>query len=192
MIRIHPSADVSPAAIIGEGCSIWHGVHIREQARLGCSCIVGKNVYIDSGVQIGDNVKIQNNASLYHGLTIEDGVFLGPHVVCTNDRLPRAITPAGALKGEQDWQVGRILIRYGASLGAGVIVVSGVTIGRWALIGAGAVVTRDVPDHALMVGNPAQLRGFVSAGGVRCATQQQAQELTVTEQSAQHPEKGRL
>ena len=183
MATIHPTAEVSPAAEIGEGTRVWHGVQIRERARLGRGCIVAKNVYIDFEVSIGDNVKIQNNASLYHGLTIEDGVFVGPHAIFTNDMVPRAVNPDGTLKGASDWQVGETRVRRGASIGAGAIIVTGVTVGRWALCGAGAVVTRDVPDHAVVVGSPARIIGYVSAGGVRCATQEEA--LALTEQEVQ-------
>jgi acetyltransferase-like isoleucine patch superfamily enzyme len=162
---IHPSADVSPLASIGQDTRIWHQAQVREYARLGAQCIVGKGAYIDFGVAIGDKVKIQNGAYLYHGVTVEDGVFIGPGVCFTNDRLPRAITPEGALKSDADWEVGATLVRYGASVGAGAIVLPGVVIGRFALVGAGAVVTKNVPDHGLVVGSPARLIGFVC----RCA-----------------------
>ncbi len=158
---IHPTAEVSPTAVIGEGTRIWHQAQVRERVRIGRNGIIGKGVYIDLGVQIGDNVKIQNYALVYHGVTIEDGVFVGPRVCLTNDKQPRAITPDGALKSDADWQVGPILVKYGASLGAGSIILPGVTIGRFALVGAGAVVTKDVPDHGLVVGNPARLVGYV-------------------------------
>jgi len=164
---IHPTAEVSPRAQIGAGTRVWHQVQIREGARIGGNCILGKGTYVDFDVQVGDNCKIQNGVFLYHGATVEDGVFLGPGVILTNDRLPRAITPAGALKGNEDWQVGRILIRYGAALGAGAIVLPGVTVGRWALVGAGAVVTRDVPDHGIVVGNPARVVGYACRCGTR-------------------------
>jgi acetyltransferase-like isoleucine patch superfamily enzyme len=160
---------------------IWRNAQIREQAHLGQHCIVGQNVYIDFAVGIGDNVKIQNNASLYHGVKLEDGVFVGPHVIFTNDRIPRAINPDGSPKTANDWEVGRTRVCYGAAIGAGAVIVTGVTIGRWAMIGSGAVVTRDVPDHALVVGNPAQIQGYISAKGVRCATQAEAISLTQAE-----------
>ena len=184
MVSIHPSAEVSPQAEIGDGTRIWHGAQVRERAQLGRNCNVGKNVYIDFDVSIGDNVKIQNNASLYHGLVVEDGVFIGPHAIFTNDKLPRAINPDGSLKGADDWEVGRTRIGCGASIGAGVIIVTGVTVGRWALVGAGAVVTKDVPDHAIVVGSPARVRGYVSAGGQQCATCAEAIALTQAETGA--------
>lgn len=169
MIRIHPTAEVSPKATIGEGTSIWHQAQVREGARLGEQCIIGKNVYIDFDVVIGNRVKIQNNCSVYHGATLEDGVFLGPHVVITNDLYPRAINPDGTLKGADDWEVGPVRIAYGASVGARTVILPGVTIGRFALIGAGSVVTRDVPPHGLAVGSPARLVGYVCACGRKLA-----------------------
>ncbi len=124
-------------------------------------------MYIDAGVRIGRNVKIQNGVSVYHGVTLEDGVFCGPHSVFTNDRLPRAINPDGTLKSAEDWQVAATLVRTGAAIGAHATIVCGLTIGRWAMIGAGAVVTHSVPDYGLAYGNPAQLRGFVCPCGER-------------------------
>jgi UDP-2-acetamido-3-amino-2,3-dideoxy-glucuronate N-acetyltransferase len=181
MSYIHPTADVSPHAQIGTGSRIWANVQIRERAQIGSNCIIGRNCYIECDVVVGDNVKIQNNASLYVGLTVEDGVFIGPHVVFTNDKLPRAINANGTLKSATDWHVGQTLVRYGAAIGAHSVIVTGVTLGRWAMIGSGSTVTKDVPDHALVVGNPARVIGWVSANGVRCATQAQAQALTAQE-----------
>lgn len=164
---IHSTADVSPKATIGEGTRIWHQVQVREGVVIGCNCIVGKNVYIDFDVKVGDNVKIQNNALLYHGLTVEDGVFIGPQACMTNDVYPRAITPDGKLKGNDDWAVGPIVLRYGASIGAGAVVLPGVTVGCFAMVAAGAVVTASVPDHGLVMGVPARLAGYVCRCGRR-------------------------
>lgn len=169
VVYIHPTADVSPQAQIGAGTRIWHHAQVREGVRLGCNCIVGKGAYLDLNVKVGDNVKIQNYALVYHGATLEDGVFIGPHACLTNDKTPRAITPAGVLQTDDDWQVGPIVVRYGASVGAGAVVLPGVTVGRWAMVGAGAVVSRDVPDLGLMVGQPARLVGYVCRCGRRLA-----------------------
>ncbi|MGC9400524.1 MAG: acyltransferase [Anaerolineae bacterium] len=166
-VRIHPTADVSPGAEIGSGTSIWHQCQIREGAHIGKNCIFGKGVYVDFGVRIGDNVKVQNYVSIYHGVEIEDGVFVGPHVCFTNDNLPRAINPDGSLKAADDWVLGRILVKRGAALGANATILPKVTIGEWALVGSGAVVTKDVPDYGLVIGNPARLIGFVCPCGHR-------------------------
>lgn len=183
---IHPSAEVSPKAEIGAGSKVWAFAHIRERARLGKNCIVGRSVYIECDVLVGDHVKIQNNASLYTGITLEDGVFVGPHVIFTNDRLPRAIRPDGALKSPDDWQITPSRVCYGAALGAGSIVIAGVQIGQWAMVGSGSVVTRDLPDFALAVGNPARVIGYISANGVRCSDQSEARALTEQERTKQH------
>ena len=158
-VRIHPTAEVSPEAQVGPGTSIWNQAQVRERARIGSGCVIGKNVYVDFEVAIGDNAKIENNSSLFHGVTLEDGVFIGPHVCLTNDRTPRAINPDGSLKAADDWAVGPIRVRRGAAIGASSVVLPGVTIGEWALVGAGSVVTRDVPDHAVVAGNPARRLG---------------------------------
>ena len=158
-VRIHPSAEVSPEAVIGPGSSIWNQAQVRERARIGAGCIIGKNVYVDFDVVIGDNVKVQNNVSLFHGVTVEDGVFVGPHVCFTNDRVPRAVNPDGTPKTDADLEVSPILVRRGAALGANSTILPGITIGRWAMIGSGSVVTRDVADHELVAGNPARRLG---------------------------------
>ena len=140
-VRVHPTAEVSPDAVIGPGTSIWNQAQVREDARIGAGCVIGKNVYVDAGVVVGDRVKIQNNVSLFHGVTVEDGVFVGPHVCFTNDRVPRAINRDGSPKTDDDWEVTPILVRSGAALGANSTILPGVTIGRWAMVGAGSVVT---------------------------------------------------
>jgi len=166
-VRIHPTADVSPAAEIGAGTSIWHQAQVREGARIGANCILSKGVYIDAGVTLGNNVKVQNYVSIYHGVTIEEGVFCGPHCVFTNDKSPRAVNPDGSLKSGDDWVLSATLVRAGAAIGANATIVCGVTLGRWAMVGSGSVVTRDVPDYGLVWGNPARLRGFACPCGAR-------------------------
>jgi acetyltransferase-like isoleucine patch superfamily enzyme len=166
-VRIHPTAEVSEQADIGAGTSIWHQAQVRGGARIGCNCILGKGAYVDAGVILGDNVKVQNYVSIYHGVTIEDGVFCGPHCVFTNDKRPRAVNADGSLKAADDWEVAPTLVRRGASIGANAVIVCGVTVGEWAMIGSGAVVTRDVPDYGLVWGNPARLHGFVCPCGQR-------------------------
>jgi acetyltransferase-like isoleucine patch superfamily enzyme len=159
-VRIHETADVSPDATIGDGASIWHQAQVREGAEVGPGCVIGKGVYVGAGVHIGANCKVQNYSCVYEGATLEDGVFIGPEVVLTNDKYPRAINPDGSIKDSHDWDLGQTLIRYGAAIGSRSVVVTGVTIGRWALVAAGAVVTKDVPDHALVVGVPAKQSGW--------------------------------
>ncbi len=160
-VRIHPTADVSPEAVIGEKTSIWNEAQVREGARVGSECIIGKGVYIDVDVVIGDRVKLENRVSVFKGAELASGVFVGPHSCLLNDRRPRAITPDGQLKSEADWTVSGVKVEAGASIGGGCTVLPGVTIGRFALIGGGSVVTRDVVPHGLVIGNPGRLVGFV-------------------------------
>jgi UDP-2-acetamido-3-amino-2,3-dideoxy-glucuronate N-acetyltransferase len=176
-MMIHETAEVSNQAQVGEGTRVWHHAQIREKARVGRNCIVGKGVYVDFGVTIGDNVKIQNGASIYHGVTVEDGVFIGPQACLTNDLYPRAITPSGELKREEHWTVRETSVRYGASIGAAAVVLPGLVIGRFAMVGAGAVVTKDVPDHGLVYGNPAKLVGFVCQCGRRLVERRREREV---------------
>lgn len=165
--RVHSTAEVSPAAKIGDGSSIWNHAQVRENSTIGKNCILGKGVYIDSNVQIGSNCKIQNNVSIFHGVVIEDGVFVGPHVCFTNDMRPRAVNRDGSIKSAQDWIITPTRVKPGASIGANATIVCGVTIGAWAMIGAGSVVIKDVPDYGLVVGNPARLIGKVCPCGER-------------------------
>jgi len=158
MIFIHPTAEVSKEAKIGEGTKIWHQAQIRENAEIGENCNIGKGVYIDFGVKIGNNCKIQNYVSIYHGVTIEDNVFIGPSVTFTNDLYPRAY-----IWNEE--KVSKTLVKKGASIGANSTIICGITIGRFAMVGAGSVVTKDVPDYALVYGNPAKIQGFVCECG---------------------------
>ena len=145
-VMIHKTADVSPKSEIGKNTKVWNWAQIRENAVIGKNCIISKGVYIDRDVKIGSNVKIQNNASVYHGVIIEDGVFIGPNVCLTNDKNPRAITPNGELKSDKDWEVSPVTIKSGASIGANSTILPGVTIGKSAMIGAGSVVTKNIPD----------------------------------------------
>ena len=155
--RIHPSADVSPNATIGAGTSIWHWVQVREGARIGRECNIGKDVYIDTEVVVGDRCKIQNFAALYRGLTVGNRVFIGPHACFTNDLYPRAVSP--------DWQVVPTKVEDGASIGANATILCGITIGRSAMVAAGAVVTKNVPAQALVAGVPARIVGWVCECG---------------------------
>ncbi len=163
---IHPSAEVHPEAHIGEGARIWHGAVVRERAVIGPGCVVGMNVYIDVEVEIGAGSKIQNGASIYRGVTLEEGVFIGPGACTSNDRYPRAITPDGRQKGPEDWQVEPTRICLGASIGVGAVLLSGINIGRFAMVSGGAVVHRSVPEQGLVVGVPARLIGTVCLCGV--------------------------
>jgi acetyltransferase-like isoleucine patch superfamily enzyme len=169
-IRIHPTADVSDNAQIGDGTCIWHQAQIREGTHIGENCVIGKGVYVDAGVSLGNNVKIQNYVSVYNGVTVEDGVFIGPHVCFTNDLRPRAINPDGSLKSADDWVLSKTHIRRGASLGANSTIRCGITIGEWAMIGAGSVVTKDITAYGLVWGNPARLHGFVCPCGSKLDT----------------------
>jgi UDP-2-acetamido-3-amino-2,3-dideoxy-glucuronate N-acetyltransferase len=171
---IHPSAEVENDVVIGEGSKIWHLAHIRRGAHLGNNCVIGRGVFIDAGVQIGSSVKIQNYVSVFHGVTIEDGVFVGPHVCFTNDLFPRAVNPDMSLKAADDWVLSETRVRAGSAIGANSTIVCGITIGRWAMIGSGSVVTKDVPDYALVVGNPARIIGYVTPSGKRVATAEEA------------------
>jgi len=168
--RIHPTAEVSPQAVLGPGAGIWNQVQVREGASIGAQTNIGKNCYIDSGVSIGARCKIQNNVSVFHGVTVKDGVFLGPHVCFTNDRLPRAINPDGSLKGAEDWKVDETIVETGASVGAHSVILPGITLGRFCMVGAGSVVTKSVPANGLVVGNPARLVGWVCDCGARLKT----------------------
>lgn len=162
---IHPTAEIERGARIGSNTRVWHHAHIRTGAVVGSDCNLGNSVFVDSGAVIGNNVKLQNRVSVYRGVTLEDGVFVGPHATFTNDRYPRSITPDGAPVSEIDWTPEETLVKYGASIGAGAIILPGVTIGRWAMIGAGALVTRDVPEHGLAVGSPAEVVGYACCCG---------------------------
>lgn len=164
---IHETASVENGAIVGDGSSIWHHAQVRSGATVGEQCVVGKGVYIGAGVTVGSRCKIQNYALVFEGARVADGVFIGPGAIVANDRYPRAITAEGGIKGAADWELGSVTIEEGASVGAGAIIVPNARIGRWATIGSGAVVTRDVPAHTLVAGNPARPIGYVCVCGHR-------------------------
>ena len=164
---IHADADVDQNAIIAADAKIWDLARIRSGSSIGSGTIVGRNAYVDSDVVIGKNCKIQNNALLYSPAVIADGVFIGPGAILTNDLNPRAINEDQTLKSATDWKIQRVEVQTGASIGAGAICVSPVIIGAWAMVGAGAVVVKDVPNHALVVGNPAKQIGWVSKSGFK-------------------------
>lgn len=158
-VFIHETAHVSPKAVIGAGTKVWINAQIRENAVIGKNCIISKDTYIDFDVAIGDGVKIQNGVSLYHGLRVGNRVFIGPNATFTNDYFPRA--------DSEDWKVFETVLEDGCSIGANATIVCGHTLGRYCMVGAGSVVTRDVPPHALVVGNPARQIGRVCKCGHR-------------------------
>lgn len=163
--RVAPTADVDERAVIGAGTRIWHLAQIREHATVGRDCTIGRGAYVGPGVTLGDNCKLQNHALVYEPARLADGVFIGPAAVLTNDEFPRAVTPEGRLKTGDDWTAVGVTIGEGAAIGARAVCIAPLTIGRWALIGSGAVVTRDVPDFALVVGVPARRVGWVGRAG---------------------------
>lgn len=165
--RIVDTADVSGEAKIGDGSSIWHLAQVREDAVVGENCIIGRGAYIGEGVQMGDNCKIQNYALVYEPAKLADGVFIGPAAVLTNDLYPRAINPDGSLKSATDWDHVGVTLEKGSSVGARAVCVAPVTIGEWATVAAGAVVTKDVPPHALVAGVPARQIGWVGYAGAK-------------------------
>ena len=163
--RIHDSAFVDDGAAIGTDTLVWHHAHIRAGARVGTECVIGKGVYIGAGVHIGDRCKVQNYALVFEGAHVGDGVFIGPAAIVANDRFPRAVNPDGTVKTADDWHLGRVVIEDGAAIGAGAVLVPDCTVGRWALVAAGSVVTMEVPPHGLVAGNPAKRIGWVCMCG---------------------------
>jgi UDP-2-acetamido-3-amino-2,3-dideoxy-glucuronate N-acetyltransferase len=166
----HPTAVIEEGADIGAGTKVWHHSHVRNGATIGQDCVMGKNVFIDEGAVIGNRVKIQNNVSVYRGVHLEDEVFLGPSAVLTNDLFPRAVNP--------DWKIVPTYLRRGASIGANATIVCGIEIGEWAMVGAGAVVTRDVQAQSLVLGNPARHSGWVCRCGQLLS---RAEDMPLTE-----------
>lgn len=166
-VFIHPTANVSENAEIGDGTKIWINSQIREKAILGQGCIVSKDTYIDTEVTIGNNCKIQNGVSVYHGVTIEDDVFVGPSAVFTNDKVPRAVN--------QNWEITETFIKRGASIGANALIICGVTVGEYAMVAAGSVVTKDVEPYSLVMGNPAHHYSYVDKLGNKVEEQPDAE-----------------
>jgi acetyltransferase-like isoleucine patch superfamily enzyme len=169
-VFVHPTAEVSQTARIGAGTRIWNEAQVRDGAVVGRECILGKGVFVDVDVTIGDRCKLENRVNVFLGSILGQGVFLGPAAQLLNDKRPRATTPEGALKGAADWKVSGVRVGEGASVGGGAVVLPGVSLGRWAMVGAGSVVTKDVPDHALVFGNPARNAGYVCRCGERLET----------------------
>ena len=164
---VHPTAEVSPDAAVGQRTMVWHLAQIREHAQVGRECVIGRGVYLGPGVAVGDRCKIEHQALLYEPTVLEDGVFVGPGVVFTNDLHPRAVNLDGRPKGPEDSEAVGVHVGEGASIGARAVVVAPARVGRGAMVAAGAVVTRDVPDFALVAGVPARRLGWVGRAGVR-------------------------
>ena len=165
--QIAEDAQVAEDAVIGQGSRVWNLAQIREGAQVGNECVIGRSAYIGPNVRIGDRCKVQNNALVYDPAVLADGVFIGPGAILTNDRLPRSVTPVGEMKRADDWDPVGVTVGTGASIGAGAICVAPVNIGSWSLVAAGSVVVHDVPDHALVAGNPARVIGWVGRDGQR-------------------------
>lgn len=166
MPKVAESADVDERATIGEGTSIWHLAQVREDAVVGQRCNIGRGAYVGPGVRVGANCKVQNYALVYEPAVLEDGVFIGPAVVLTNDLYPRAVNPDGSLKSAHDWDAVGVTVKEGAAIGARSVCIAPVTVGRWATVAAGSVVTSDVPDFALVAGVPARRLRWVGRAGV--------------------------
>jgi len=168
---VHPTAVVDKKATIGDGTKVWHFVHVRENAEIGKKCVLGHSVYVGEEVKIGNGVKLENRATVYRGVKIEDKAFVGPHVTFTNDPYPRSFST--------EWKIVPTLVKEGASIGAGAVVICGITIGEYAMIGAGSVVTKDIPSHAIAYGNPAEIRGFACRCGRELEKEEEKREFVL-------------
>lgn len=176
---VHESSCIDDGAQIGSGTKIWHFCHVMSSARIGKGCNIGQNVFIAANVQIGDNVKIQNNVSLYTGVIVEDDVFLGPSMVFTN-----VINPRSHVNRKDEYKT--TLVQKGASIGANATILCGITLGRFCFVGAGAVVTRSVPDHALVYGNPARIKGWMCECGIELKFDKDEGTYTTTCEACGH------
>lgn len=166
MTRIAPTADVDDRATLGEDVVVWHLAQVREDAVIGGGSSLGRGAYVGPGVRLGANCKLQNYALVYEPAVLEDGVFVGPAAVLTNDLFPRAVNPDGSLKSAHDWEAVGVTLREGCAVGARAVCIAPVTVGRWATVAAGSVVTTDVPDFALVAGVPARRLKWVGRAGV--------------------------
>lgn len=165
-MNIHPTADVANSASVASSARVWHHAQVRENASIENNCIIGRGAYIGTGVTLGAGCKVQNYALVYEPAVIEDGVFIGPAAVLTNDQFPRAVNPDLSQKDASDWSAVGVHVKRGASIGANATCIAPLVIGEWALVGSGAVVTKDVPNFALVVGNPARRIRWVGKSGV--------------------------
>ena len=156
-VFIHDTANVSKDAVIGKDTKVWINSQVREKSVIGSNCVISKDTYIDTGVKVGANCKIQNSVSIYQGVTIEDDVFVGPNACFTNDRVPRAFDP--------EWEIVPTLVKKGASIGANATIICGITIGEYAMVAAGSVVTKDVEPYSLVMGNPARHYSYIDKMG---------------------------
>ncbi|MCW4016835.1 MAG: N-acetyltransferase [Candidatus Bathyarchaeota archaeon] len=172
-VYVDPTAIIDNGVNLGSGTKVWHFVHIMQDAQIGKDCIIADYVYVGRAVKIGNKVKLENRATVYEGVTIKDDVFVGPHVTFTNDRHPRSFN--------KDWKIQPTLVKEGSSIGARTVIVCGTTIGKYALIGAGSVVTEKIPDYALAYGNPASIRGFVCRCGRKLETIKREEKHVVME-----------
>jgi len=170
-VYVDSTAVVDETVVIGDGTKVWHFVHVRENAEIGRDCVLADFVHVGREVKIGNGVKLENRVTVYEGVKIEDRVFVGPHVTFTNDPYPRSFST--------DWKIVETLVKEGASIGAGAVVVCGVTIGEYALIGAGSVVTEDIPSHAVAYGNPAEVKGFACKCGKKLKEEEKKQEFVL-------------
>jgi UDP-2-acetamido-3-amino-2,3-dideoxy-glucuronate N-acetyltransferase len=169
--EVESTSVVDENAVVCDGTRVWNFVHVRENAEIGRNCVLGDYVYVGRGVKVGNGVKLENRATLYEGVTIEDSVFVGPHVTFTNDLIPRSFST--------DWKILQTRVKKGASIGAETVIICGVTIGEYALIGAGSVITEDMPSHVLAYGNPARIRGFVCRNGKKLEMEEKRKDYIV-------------